>query len=130
MNGVAARKVTSEKDRLGQSEFRQAVLRSYGQRCCVTAVSVVELLEAAHIQPYIDARSNHVQNGLAMRVDIHRLFDEGLVSISEDGTLMVSSRLSGTSYASLAGRKVRQPLASSQAPSRLALDYHRTNLFR
>src|SRR5258708_30247438 len=41
--------------------------------------AVVELLEAAHIQPYVDERSNHPQNGLCLRVDLHRLFDEGQV---------------------------------------------------
>ena len=65
----------------------------------------MELLEAAHIQPYIDERSNHPQNGLCLRVDLHRLFDEGLISVTSRNTVAVSDHLAGTS---MAGWKVRQ----------------------
>jgi hypothetical protein len=32
------------------------------------------VVEAAHIQPYLGERSNHVGNGIGLRVDVHRLF--------------------------------------------------------
>jgi putative restriction endonuclease len=62
--GTAKRKPTLHKDRKGQAAFRNEVLGNYGHRCCVTSESLVELLEAAHIQPFVDERSKHPQNGL------------------------------------------------------------------
>jgi hypothetical protein len=33
------------------------------------------MLEAAHIQPYLEPAFNHVQNGLVLRAHLHRLCD-------------------------------------------------------
>lgn len=127
LTGAATRKPVQRKDRKGQSGFRQQILRNYDYRCCIYGESVIELLEAAHIQPYIDARSNHPQNGLCLRVDLHRLFDEGLLSITEQFTLSVSKRLNGTSYAALDGVKIALPSDPSARPSAEALAFHREN---
>ena len=64
----------SVKDRVGQPTFRRMVLKAYNNCCPISGTRVVEVLEAAHIQPYVDARSNHVQNGICLRSDLHRLF--------------------------------------------------------
>jgi putative restriction endonuclease len=125
--GVASRKPIQRKDRKGQSAFRQQILRNYGYRCCILGEAVVELLEAAHIQPYINERSNHPQNGLCLRVDLHRLFDEGLISITERYTEKVSSLLAGTSYEGLEGLRISLPADPSFQPSADALAFHRTN---
>jgi putative restriction endonuclease len=83
------------------------------------------LLEAAHIQPYVDERSNHPQNGLCLRVDLHRLFDEGLLAVSDEFALQVSPKLFGTSYAALEGRKIWVPEDPNLRPSFQALAAHR-----
>jgi putative restriction endonuclease len=78
------------KARPGQAHFRSEVLRAYGRRCAVTGEGVPELLEAGHIEPYIDGRSDHLQNGICLRADLHRLFDAGLIAIGDSGQLLVS----------------------------------------
>ncbi len=125
VTGAASRKPALRKDRKGQSAFRQRILRNYDHRCSVYGESVVELLEAAHIQPYINENSNHAQNGLCLRVDLHRLFDEGLLAISDELTLMVSSQLAGTSYEALEGKKLKLPADPAARPSTEALAFHR-----
>ncbi|MGF6412391.1 HNH endonuclease [Paraburkholderia sp. MM5482-R1] len=125
VTGLVNRKPSQRKDRKGQSAFRQRILRNYDHRCCVYGESVVELLEAAHIQPYINEQSNHPQNGLCLRVDLHRLFDEGLLAVTDEFTLKVSPRLAGTSYAELEGRKLTLPAHPSACPSSEALASHR-----
>jgi putative restriction endonuclease len=52
--GDPTRKPATRKDREGQSQFRREILRNYGSKCCVSGDTVEALLEAAHIQPYID----------------------------------------------------------------------------
>jgi len=130
VEGAAKRKASLRKDRKGQSAFRNEILRNYGHRCCVSDEGIVELLEAAHIQPFIDVRSNHPQNGLCFRVDLHRLFDEGLISITEQNTLVTSETLKGTSYNALSGAKVRLPANMQRHPSQAALQFHRVEVFR
>ena len=121
VEGAAARKAALRKDRKSQSTFRLQILRNYSSRCAIVAEPVVELLEAAHIQPYVDERSNHAQNGICLRVDLYRLFDEGLLALSDDFILQVSPKLAGTSYAAL----VWVPEDLSLQPSRGALAAHR-----
>src|SRR5687768_9832869 len=54
-------------DRQGQQVFRAQVLRAYGGECAVSGEMCVEVLEAAHIQPYVSRESNDVRNGIALR---------------------------------------------------------------
>ena len=42
-------------------------------------------------------------------VDLHRLFDEGLLALGDDFELQVSPKLAGTSYAAWKGRKISIP---------------------
>jgi putative restriction endonuclease len=130
VTGLPARVSTWRKERKGQSVFRQAILSTYGHRCCITNEAVEELLEAAHIQPYVDERSNHIQNGLCLRVDLHRLFDAGLISVTTQNTLQVSHRLADTSYAAIDGKQLRLPQSALDKPSSSALEFHRTYIFR
>jgi hypothetical protein len=123
---VDRREVAERNVRLrrGQSRFRDEVLAFHGGRCCVTACSEAVLLEAAHVVPYRGAHSNDVRNGLALRIDIHRLFDRFLISIDPQNlVLRVSQSLSDPFYRSLDGRRV---LRASNVPHRHLLSQHFT----
>jgi putative restriction endonuclease len=124
VDGEAPRRSSARKDRKGQSFFRQEILRNYGYQCAVLGERIVELLEAAHIQPYVNERSNHPQNGICLRVDLHRLFDEGLLTISSDNHLRVSALLKGTSYETLDGRQISLPSVRHARPSSEAVGAH------
>ncbi|MCC4241748.1 HNH endonuclease [Thalassospira povalilytica] len=126
VSATASHKHMRRKDRKGLATFRQQILRNYGYRCCILGESIVELLEAAHIQTYVDERSNHPQNGICLRVDLHRLFDEGLISITNEYTVQVSPKLADTSYATLDGKAISLPSEPSAYPSVEALTYQRT----
>jgi putative restriction endonuclease len=64
--------------RLGQGLFRVLVTESYARRCAITGERTLPVLEAAHIKPYSVVMRHEVSNGLLLRSDLHRLFDEGL----------------------------------------------------
>jgi len=70
----------------------------------------VEALKAAHIEAYRGPDSNHPQNGLLLRADLHSLFDLGLIAI-DSGTMTVqlAPDLRGTVYGELHGRQLRRP---------------------
>lgn len=119
---VAKRKKTTETTcREGQSEFRQAVSAAYNYRCCITNDSCSDLLEAAHIQSYISRDSNHVQNGLLLRVDFHKMFDSGLMAIDSNYCVKVSSLVMSEYYQSFNGKRISLPNNVDQYPSKEAL---------
>ncbi|EAN8121017.1 HNH endonuclease, partial [Salmonella enterica] len=42
----------------------------------------LQVLEAAHIHPYLGEKTNVVSNGLLLRADVHTLFDLGLLWVN------------------------------------------------
>lgn len=67
--------------RRGQSTFRQALRKRYGDQCMITGCQLLDIVEAAHISPYRGDRDNHPENGLLLRADLHTLFDLDLLGI-------------------------------------------------
>jgi putative restriction endonuclease len=70
-----------------------------------------------------------VQNGLALREDIHTLFDEGYVAVDESCKFIVSPRLretfeNGREYYKLHGKPIFLPDQSQMAPSKAAIRWH------
>lgn len=123
--GQPERAIRAIAVRRGQAVFRSALLAAYARRCAVTACSVVDVLEAAHISPYMGATTNHVTNGLLLRADIHTLFDCGLLSVHPTSrTIVISERLVGSTYEALSGRKVRAPKNPAHSPSQRSLRRH------
>lgn len=72
------------RERRGQQQFREALRKRHGDRCMVTACTVPDVLEAAHIRPHRGEKDNHPQNGLLLRADIHTLFDLDLLGIEPE----------------------------------------------
>lgn len=114
--------------RQGQPAFRADLLRAYGGRCAISECDADPALEAAHIVPYRGAQTNHVQNGLLLRADLHSLFDRGLLAINTTTTpwsLIVAESLQGTAYWEWNGKQVTLPADLQDRPSVEALDEHR-----
>ena len=127
--------VVSARD--GQGIFRSRLLDAYGSRCALTGERVVPVLEAAHIQPYMGPASNHIQNGLLLRADLHNLYDAELVGITPDYRFRVSERVraeydNGEEYYDLerSGARLRLPEDPAKRPSRDALAWHLEKMFR
>jgi hypothetical protein len=112
--------------RRGQAAFRVALLEAYDCRCCVTGCDLKDALEAAHITPYLGVHTNHVQNGLLLRADIHTLFDLGLLAVDGNRRLVLApALLSSQAYGALQGRELRSPHNPRLAPDPAALEKHR-----
>jgi putative restriction endonuclease len=83
------------KARVNQSFFRSAVLAAYGSQCCITGLSVRELLTASHIVPWsIDTKNRtNPRNGLCLNAIHDRAFDCGLVTVTPDYRVVISGAL-------------------------------------
>lgn len=107
--------------RRGQPSFRRKLLAAYQNTCAVTGTSFPPILEAAHIVPYMGEKTNHVTNGILLRADIHTLFDLGLLGISQEYKVVVSSSMARTEYEAYNGKEIGLPKAKAEQPSLPAL---------
>lgn len=76
-------RTTDAVARPGQKEFRAKVFDACGGQCVISGCPVDEALEAAHIVPFNgDPEWDHPENGLALRRDLHALFDRFLLTMN------------------------------------------------
>lgn len=78
------------KVRVHQSTFREKVLRAYREQCALCRLKHVELLDAAHIIPDVEAGGEPlVENGLALCKLHHAAFDRYFLGIRPDYTVVL-----------------------------------------
>ena len=114
--------------RPGAVEFRNQVLQEYSNRCAVSGITSTQALEVAHIVPYYGPESDAVQNAIPLRVDIHRLFDRGLIRIDYSETsksykIRVHHFVS-PDYEEFDGKSLLLPDNKNSVPSKHAIDFH------
>ena len=121
--------------RLGQGSFRTLVIDAYQRQCAVTGEHTPPALEAAHIVPYADHGPHHINNGLLLRSDFHKLFDAGLITIEPDLKVRVSGRIrdlyfNGKAYYRLQGQSLAAlPRERMDHPDASFLRWHNENRF-
>jgi HNH endonuclease len=79
--------------RVNQRFFRSTILTSYESRCCITGLAIPSLLTASHIAPWAKNPNNRMnpRNGLCLNLLHHKAFDEGLITITPEFRVRVSS---------------------------------------
>ena len=88
-------KQTLVNARRGQGLFRERVIALEG-RCRVTGVELVDHLRASHIKPWKDSSDQEKldgNNGLLLAPHIDHLFDQGYISFTDVGDLIVSTQM-------------------------------------
>jgi len=126
---------TLVKTRVNQSFFRQTVLASYDNKCCITGISVPELLIASHIVPWAVDKKNRMNpcNGLCLNALHDRAFDKGLITITTDYLVKISNVLKKQSlnesyFIQYDNRKIILP--QKFTPSNEFIEYHNSHVFR
>lgn len=110
--------------RRGQRRFRKNLIAAYDGKCALSGCAVVEVLEAAHIAPYMGKHTNHTQNGLLLRGDLHTLFDLNLLRIEPVSMTIEFAPQLADGYPDLKNTKLRLPLEPSHRPDEQALREH------
>jgi putative restriction endonuclease len=114
--------------RVGQDIFRAALLEYWDCRCAVTGLAVPSLLRASHIKPWAscdtDAERLDVYNGLLLAPHLDAAFDAGLITVTDEGQVMVSARLDDAALRVLG---LREPLKIAKLTDghRQYLSWHR-----
>jgi len=70
------------KRRVGQQEYRLAMLKKNGESCLISGNQPACVLEAAHIKKFAQYESHDLAGGLLLRRDFHTLFDRHLIRIN------------------------------------------------
>ena len=120
--------------RLDQATFWIGVIDAYQRTCAVTEEHSLPALEAGHIKLYSLGGEHRIANGLLLRSDIHRLFDQGYVTVKPEHRFEVSRRLkedfeNGRSYYPLHGKMIHVPALPEERPDPAALAWHNSKWF-
>jgi putative restriction endonuclease len=118
------------KSRVRQGPFRKS-LEQYWQGCAVTNCQLGEALRESHIKPWRNSNNSErldVYNGLLLTVNHDDLFDRGQVSFANDGTILISSKVSKRHLELLAVSSSFR-LRRVESKHREYLSYHRSQLF-
>ena len=130
---VGVEKLRLVKTRVNQSFFREAVLSSYGSKCCLTGIDIPELLIASHIIPWSKDTKNRLnpQNGLCLNSLHDKAFDRGLITFDENYQLILSEKLKKKEikyFVELEGKEITLP--KKFLPNTDFLKYHREEIFK
>lgn len=124
--------------RRAQRFFRRAVLTAYEARCCVTDITLPDLLVASHIVPWcqsVEHRANP-RNGLCLSRLHDAAFDRGLVTFDPEWRLVLSHELRdattnetlNAAFVPFEGRPLRLP--DRFRPESEFVSRHRHEVFR
>lgn len=129
--------IVTIKQRVNQSFFRSAVLASYHGECCITGLSIPEMLIASHIKPWKDsteAEKTNPRNGLCLNALHDKAFDKGYITVRPNGEILLSKELKKSNsevlqkfFLCYEGQKIRLP--DKFLPDKTFLEYHNDVIF-
>jgi putative restriction endonuclease len=119
--------------RIVQDVFRAGLMEFWDGRCAITGLAVPVLLRASHIKAWADCERDEerldVFNGLQLAAHLDAAFDLGLISVADDGTVLVSDVLDGEARVVLRLERAVRIRAISEG-RRGYLAWHRLRVFR
>lgn len=126
---TATEKQQLVKARIGQGQFREQLL-SYWGKCSLTGCEVQGVLRASHIKPWRVCTNKErldVFNGLLLSPNMDVLFDKGLISFENSGSIRISSQLTEDAMKTLG---CNLDMRISMRPEHAKyMAYHRENQF-
>lgn len=104
---IDAKKVTAEQEvRMRQQAFRIRVGNRCGWCCVVSGTSVKDVLDAAHLPGKDWRKNNQADDGVLLRVDLHRLLDRRMAEL-KDGKFWLDKSLRVGEYAAFHGKVLK-----------------------
>ena len=121
--------------------FKTTVLRAYEDRCSFCGYDLRLAgspvgIDAAHVRMRSKGGPDRIENGLALCVQHHRLFDYGALGLDHEHRILVSEHLnlsdqeSSARIRSLLGARIRKPLRRYKLPAPEHIEWHTKNLFK
>jgi hypothetical protein len=83
--------------RVGQGWYRQEILKKWNNKCSITGCSLTEILISSHIKGWSESNEDErldPNNGILLSPNIDSLFDKHLISFQDNGSIMISDKVS------------------------------------
>lgn len=118
--------------------FKRSIPRIYDYKCSISGMRImgppnIQMIDACHIHPFSLSNDDTVSNGIALSPTLHRAFDRGLISITEDYKVKVSSLVndkdSKFTLTQFDGKDLLLPSKKSWFPSVQSIKWHQENIF-
>lgn len=119
--------------------FKRKIPQIYDYTCCIsgfgisTNFSLSNLIEACHIRPISQSFDDTLSNGIALCPTLHKAFDAGIFSISDNYEVLVSKKIrekdSSQNIGQFDGLKIRLPKEKNHWPNPENLKWHRAKVF-
>jgi putative restriction endonuclease len=114
-------------------QFRHRVLNAYGCQCALTGMRLINgrgrpEAEAAHIMSVEAGGPDAVNNGIALSGTVHWMFDRWLISLGDEGEILLSRKINdveGVENLIYKDRRARFPTSPGLRPHRRFLEWHR-----
>ena len=125
-----------QKVRVGQGAFRMLITDAYHRKCSISGEKTLPVLEAAHIKPYALQGTHIVSNGLLLRSDMHKLFDNGYLTVTPEYKVEVSKSIkeefeNGKEYYQYHGKSLLYlPESMKEKPNVDSLRWHNENVYK
>lgn len=118
------------KTRINQDIFRKRLVMRY-KHCCLCSVNNEKLLIASHIKPWSDSDSYEkldMNNGLLLCPNHDKLFDSGLISFDDNGSIMLSNELDSINRVFLNVNENMKIIVDDDNAE--YIKYHRENVYK
>ena len=118
---------------LRDRQFRKRILEVYDRRCALTGFQFIDdcgraEAQAAHIMSVEAGGPDRVANGIALSGTVHWMFDRGLISLGDDGKILLSRKLNDAESAKRllhSDGRARLPEQETHRPNPRFLAWHR-----
>lgn len=120
------------------SMFKREIPKIYNNTCCISGMKIdatisVSMIDACHIVPFSESYDDTISNGIALCPNLHRAFDRGLIAITDDYRVMVSSSFiedsANYSIRTFNDAKILLPKSERYFPKKENMGWHRANIF-
>tara|TARA_R110002049_G_scaffold7173_11_gene42598 strand:- start:1225 stop:2184 length:960 start_codon:yes stop_codon:yes gene_type:complete len=115
--------------------FKREITKIYNNTCAISGLRVdaladISMLDACHIVPFSESYNDSITNGIALCPNLHRAFDRGLITISNDYKVIVSNQFKEASNSSYTisqfnNNKILLPNDQKLYPSLKGFSQHR-----
>ena len=123
-------RIIQSKTRINHDKFKEILLKKYC-KCQLCNIQTQELLIASHIKPWAvcnAAEKTDPDNGLLLCPNHDRLFDQGLISFSDNGDIIISRLLNDPGFPI---EELNKHMKIDVTENRIKyLKYHREHVFR
>lgn len=134
-HGKIGDKQENYKPTVRDQGFRRAIVNAYDHRCALCGIRMVTpdghtVVDAAHIVPWSESHNDDITNGMALCRLCHWTFDEGMIGVRNNYTVITSALLVRNTNVpgfllNLADRPIIGPQDRDLWPAREALAHHR-----